>query len=209
MWSKFFAKIYDSFMYLIEKKHLRSKRAKILSGLQGKVLEIGVGTGTNFEHYKKGVSLIGIEPSLYMLNYAQQKKAKSQCADCISLHNIGCGDDAIHDLIQPATLDAAICTLVLCTIPNPEKALINIYNWLKPGGKLLLLEHIRSHSHCTAKVQDIFNPLWKKVADGCQLNRPTDTLVAQIGFQLVREEKFRIVFPFYEAEYRKPSLDKA
>jgi ubiquinone/menaquinone biosynthesis C-methylase UbiE len=110
----------------------------------------------------------------------------------------------MEKLIQPGTLDAVVCTLVLCTVPDPIRAMKNFQKWLKPGGRLLILEHIRSHNPSNARFQDMVNPLWKKVADGCNLNRSTDRLLEESGFQLVREERFRIGLPFYEAEYNRP-----
>jgi hypothetical protein len=77
--------------------------------------------------------------------------------------------------------------------------------WLKPGGKLVILEHIRSHHAIRGKFQDLINPVWKKVGDGCNLNRATDRLLADSGFQAIREEHFHFRIPFYEAEYIRPA----
>ena len=82
-------------------------------------------------------------------------------------------------------------------------ALENFMRWLKPQGRLVVLEHIRSHHPARGKWQDFLNPLWKAFADGCHLNRPTDRLLTTSGFEPVREEYFHIGLPFYEAEYVK------
>lgn len=191
-------------MYSIEDVHLSRRRSRLLSGLSGKILEVGVGTGTNFEHYSQDIELIGIEPSPYMIPRAKKKKDVLLFPNKITLLNIGCGYPEMEKLIEADSLDAVVCTLVLCTIPDPSRALENFMKWLKPGGKLLILEHIRSHRSSRGKLQDILNPIWKKVADGCNLNRATDLLLAESGFQQVREERFRISIPFYEAEYIRP-----
>ena len=68
----------------------------------------------------------------------------------------------------------------------------------------MILEHIRSHNTVAGKFQDAINPAWEKMAEGCQLNRPTDKMLAKSGFRLLREERFKIGIPFYEAEYVKP-----
>jgi len=204
IYKRLFGAVYDRFMYSIENVHLSSRRARLLSGLSGKVLEVGVGTGTNFEHYSEDIELIGIEPSPYMIPRANRKKEVLLLPNKITLLNIGCGYPEMEKLIEPDSLDAVVCTLVLCTIPDPPRALKNFMKWLKPGGKLVILEHIRSHNSSKGKLQDILNPIWKKVADGCHLNRTTDMLLARSGFQLVREERFRISIPFYEAEYIRP-----
>ena len=110
----------------------------------------------------------------------------------------------MENLISPESLDYVVCTLVLCTIPDPVKAIHNFDKWLKPGGGLIILEHIRAHNHIAAKFQDFINPVWEKFAEGCQLNRATDLILKESGLTLVREERFKILIPFYEAQYIKP-----
>jgi [ribosomal protein S5]-alanine N-acetyltransferase len=202
--SKTFGSSYDNFMYLLEKLYLKQRRARLISGLSGNILEIGVGTGVNFEHYSNDIQLIGIEPSLHMMPHAEKRREVLLFPNRITLHSIGCGYPEMEQLVLPESLDAVVCTLVLCTIPEPEKALRNYMKWLKPGGKLVILEHIKSHRHLAGKLQDFLNPMWSKMAEGCQLNRTTDKLLAESGFQLIREDRFSIVIPFYEAEYLKP-----
>jgi SAM-dependent methyltransferase len=204
IYKRFFGAIYDRFMHSIEERKLKTRRARLLSGLSGKVLEIGVGTGTNFEHYNDKIELTGIEPSPFMIRRAEKKRDVLLFPNRITLLKTGCGYPEMEKLIQPGTLDAVVCTLVLCTVPDPIRAMKNFQKWLKPGGRLLILEHIRSHNPSNARFQDMVNPLWKKVADGCNLNRSTDRLLEESGFQLVREERFRIGLPFYEAEYNRP-----
>lgn len=205
LYKRIFGAVYDSFMSSTEKTHLKSRRARLLSGLSGKVLEVGVGTGANFEHYSEDIELIGIEPSPYMIPRAKKKKEVLLFPNKITLLNIGCGYPEMEKLVEPDSLDAVVCTLVLCTVPDPSRALENFMKWLKPGGKLVILEHIRSHYPSRGKLQDFLNPVWEKVADGCQLNRPTDQLLSGSGFQLLREERFKIGIPFYEAEYVRPT----
>jgi len=202
--SRKFGASYDYFMYFIERFYLKSRRAKLLSSLSGKVLEIGVGTGANFEHYNKDIELTGIEPSPFMLIHASGKRDIMLFPDRITLHNIGCGYPEMENLISPESLDYVVCTLVLCTIPDPVKAIHNFDKWLKPGGGLIILEHIRAHNHIAAKFQDFINPVWEKFAEGCQLNRATDLILKESGLTLVREERFKILIPFYEAQYIKP-----
>ncbi len=202
--SKSFGNSYDRFMHLVEKHRLRRRRARLLSGLRGRVLEVGVGTGINFEHYGPEVELTGIEPSPHMLAHAERRRLAMPRPERARLHPLGCGSTETEALFAPGSLDAVVCTLVLCTIPEPERALRRFLEWLKPGGKLLVLEHIRSHRHLPGRLQDLARPLWASLAEGCQLNRPTDKLLAESGFRLVREERFRVGLPFYEAVYEKP-----
>jgi ubiquinone/menaquinone biosynthesis C-methylase UbiE len=208
IYKRLFGAVYDRFMRSLEASHLNERRARLLSGLSGKVLEVGVGTGANFQHYSEDIELIGIEPSPYMIPRAKKKKEVLLFPSRITLLEIGCGYPEMEKLIAKNSLDAVVCTLVLCTIPDPSKALENFNRWLKPGGKLVILEHIRSHNSARGKLQDMLNPVWKRVADGCNLNRPTDRLLADSGFQLIREERFKIGIPFYEAEYIRPGTDQ-
>lgn len=202
--SKIFSQLYDEIMYLPDTIFLKFRRKRLLKELSGTVLEVGVGTGTNFRHYSNNATIIGIEPSPYMFAKAKKRKASLPFPNRFILHNIGCGYPEMKDLIEPESLDAVVCTLVLCTIPEPEQAISNFMKWLKPGGQLILLEHIRAHHRMGAKLQHLFNPMWEKMAEGCQLNRATDILLAESRFKLVREKYFWLGMPFYEAEFRKP-----
>jgi SAM-dependent methyltransferase len=202
--SKTFAAIYDPFMYFLEKIFLKHRRARLISGLSGRILEVGVGTGVNFEHYRADIELTGIEPSPFMLARAKEKKNLSFAGNRITLHNTGMGYPEMETLIEPGSLDVVVVTLVLCTIPDPEQSVKSFLKWLKPGGRLIVLEHIRSHNHLHSVFQDLVNPYWKHAAEGCNLNRPTDKIIKESGFNLIREDRFKIGIPFYEAEFEKP-----
>ncbi len=202
--SKTFGALYDYFMFFLEKFFLKKRRARLLTGLSGKVLEVGVGTGANFEHYSKDAQVTGIEPSPHMLPRALKKKEVLLFPNRFTLLHTGCGYPEMEKMFELESLDAVVCTLVLCTIPNPEMAMEKFMKWLKPGGKLLILEHIRAHNHYAGKIQDTLNPAWSRVAEGCQLNRATDKLIPESGFRLLRQDRFFIGLPFYEAVYEKP-----
>jgi ubiquinone/menaquinone biosynthesis C-methylase UbiE len=137
------------------------------------------------------------------MKQAQKRRDLLLIPGRIDLHNIGCGYEEMKRLMASGSIDVIVCTLVLCTIPKPDEALENFMKWLKPGGRLLVLEHIRSHKHSAGKMQDFLTPAWEKVAEGCQLNRPTDKMILEAGFQLLREDHFKIGIPFYEAEFQK------
>lgn len=199
-----FSKLYNAAMYIPEEIFLRPKRSRLLSGLSGKILEVGVGTGTNFRYYGYDVEIIGIEPSPYMISKAEERKKKLPFPNRFMLHNIGCGYSEMKSLIRPDSLDAVVCTLVLCTIPDPGTAMAHFMKWLKPGGRLLILEHVQSHHPVGVKLQNLLNSTWEKLGEGCQLNRPTDRLLAESGFNPIREKYFWLGVPFYEAEFEKP-----
>lgn len=194
---------YDGIMFFPEKIALGKRRRKLISGLSGKVLEVGVGTGVNFIFYNDQVSVTGIEPSETMLSRALKKRKRLKLDSRIELHLTGWGFPEMMELVEENSLDAVVCTLVLCTIPEPEKALEHFKKWLKPGGQLVIMEHIRAHTHFYGKILDAANPYWSKFADGCQLNRSTDIMLTKAGFTMQYETRFNLVLPFYEAVYVK------
>jgi len=192
------ARIYDSFMRNREATVLGPRRAYLLRPLRGKVLEIGAGTGVNFQYYHPETSVLAIEPSLAMLEKARQKATEN-----IRLLHAGLGDPEFEQQLEAGSLDAIVCTLVLCTVPDPQAAFVQFVHWLKPGGRLILLEHIVSHHPFKARLQSLFTPFWKMMAEGCHLNRPTDKWIAETHLQKVEEEYFQMGVSWYQAVYLK------
>ena len=193
-----FARIYDPFMHQVEEKVFASKRHQLLHSLSGDILDVGSGTGVNFTHFHENAKVIALEPNKKMMEYA---KAKIPMNSDIKLVLGGIGDQTT--LFKTQQFDYIVSTLVLCTIPNPEQAFQHFKNWLKPSGKLILIEHIRSHNHWNGKAQDLINPAWKLVADGCNLNRDTDKMVKNAGFKPVSENYFNVGFKWFEGIYEK------
>lgn len=166
-------------------KHIGPRRGDLLSDLKGKILDVGAGTGVNFQYFHKDAEVIAIEPSAPMMAFAKPKLANHPN---ISMYNIGVNDLKVNDLVPDNSLDYITSTLVLCTIPDPKKAIENYKRWLKPTGKLVVLEHIKSEGKFIGGFQEIFNPIWRGLADGCNLNRHTDQYFLDAGF--VAEEHF-------------------
>lgn len=199
LYQKLFAGSYDSFMRGIEIGFF-DLRKELIENLQGKILDVGSGTGVNFEHFNAKCEVISIEPSMYMLDKA---KAKLPPSKNIKLYNLGINDLALDDLIAESSLDYAICTLVLCTVPDPELALKNMYRWLNPTGKLIILEHIHAEKKHRRTLQNIINPVWKIIGDGCNLNRDTDIIVKKTGFKPAKETYFKRTLRFYSGVFEK------
>lgn len=191
-----FARIYDPFMHKAEEKIFAHKRHAMLHALKGSVLDVGSGTGANFPHFSKDAQVTAIEPNAKMMEYA---KSKLPVDAEIKLVLAGIGDEDID--FEENQFDYIVSTLVLCTIPKPEEALASFKKWLKPNGQLILIEHIRSHSHAGGIAQDVINPAWKLVADGCNLNRNTDKMVKQAGFKAISENHFHLGFRWFEGVY--------
>lgn len=169
-------------------------REELLNNLEGTILDVGSGTGVNFKHFNAKATVIAVEPSAYMLEKA---KAKLPAKANITIYNIGVTDEALDDIIAPHSLDYVVCTLVLCTIPNQKWALQKFKNWLKPTGKLIILEHIHAEHKPKRFLHTIANPIWKVVGDGCNINRDTDLFIKEAGFKMESEEYFKNTLRFY------------
>ena len=201
VYDRIFARFYDTYMEKPEKVELARRRRRLLRDLKGNILEIGAGTGASFQWYGPAAHVLAVEPSLPM---ASRARARINGKD-IELVEAGIGDPILDERIKPGSLDAIVCALVLCTVPDLSGALSRIESWLKPGGKLVLLEHVRSHGKITGAFQTAINPVWKVFAGGCSLNRPTDLLVKNRKFKVQSEQQFRLTMPFYEATLERLS----
>jgi SAM-dependent methyltransferase len=207
LYQQLFTHFYDPFMQSIEASALRERRAKLLEHLAGKVLDVGSGTGVNFSFYTENASVVALEPSPFMVQKLKARLAKGDIRCDVQVRQ-----STLEDLLNTdmeGSFDSVVCTLVLCTVPNPQKAIQSIYKLLKPGGKLVLLEHILSGSQIGSGIQNIINPVWTIFADGCNLNRRTDQLIKETDLRLIRESYFFYSLPFYEAEYEKNTYENS
>lgn len=196
-YSKLFAKIYDPFMKSFELK-IEKDRYEMLHDLNGQVLDVGSGTGVNFKYFNKNVQVLAVEPSKEM----QEKSIEKIGSKNIKLLNFGVNDNRLIDKIEEKSLDAIVCTLVLCTIPNPEKAIENFKIWLKPAGKLIIIEHVHSDNNFQSKLENILNPIWKKIAEGCNLNRKTEELILEKGFIAKESSSFKLGLKIHKGIYQ-------
>lgn len=186
LYNKLFAKLYDRFMNGFE-KGLFKYRNELVSQLKGEVLEVGSGTGINFVHYHNEAKVTALEPSGAMIKVSRRKKCNS--SNIVYLQ-MGITDENLSNHLHDHSFDFIISTLVLCTVPDPEKAISNYRRLLKPGGKLIVLEHIHSSRKRDRGLQNLANPFWKAFSGGCNLNRNTDELLLYGGFKPVNQEYF-------------------
>lgn len=203
LYARLFARFYDGFMARAEKAVLIRRRKRLLRELKGLVLEIGSGTGINFPLYQGGVKLLATEPSAAMLEQARTRLGREPVRAEVELLAAGVLDAHLEARVPPESVDAAVCTLVLCTVENPAAAIRFLFSRLKPGGRLILLEHVRAETRAGQILQNVLNPFWKQVAHGCNLNRDTETLVKTAGFRALEEDRFSITLPFYQAAFVK------
>ena len=163
---RLFAALYDTVSKGSEAAGLREERRQLISSAAGPTLEIGAGTGLNLEHYPESVTrLVLAEPDRHMRRRLQRRlDALGRTAEIV--------DAPAEALPFPdATFDTAVVTLVLCSVRSQEAALAEIARVLRPDGRLLFLEHVRSADPKVAKSQDRIRPLYNLV--GCNPNRDT------------------------------------
>ncbi|OIK09201.1 methyltransferase type 11 [Bacillus sp. MUM 116] len=196
--SRKFAKWYDFFMSPLEKKKFYKIRKELLSRARGNVLELGAGTGINFPLYELPEMVTAIEPSPYMIKQSLGKQ--KQAVVPIELVQAGAEELPFAD----DSFDTVVATLVFCTIPNPEKAMAEMKRVCKLEGKILLFEHVKMENRFLASLQEGLTPVWKKICDGCCLNRETLHLLVDHGFKVKEVQKFyRDLFIFVEAINKK------
>jgi len=197
---KWFAAIYDRMMAPEEKKFFGAIREEMLKDVSGEVLEIGAGTGANFQYYRNGAHVIATEPDPYMIERAR-KRAAGVSAN-IELHQVAAEDLPFPD----ATFDFAIDTLVLCSVRDPRKTLAEIKRVLKPGGELRLYEHVRYQNPIGALSQDIISPVWQWFGAGCHPNRDTGRFLREAGFEVTSERIRKELPPVPPMIFARPHL---
>ena len=167
--SKFGAAIYEPFLWLGEKLGMAERRARLLSRAEGRVLEIGAGTGLNLRHYPA----TGIE-ELVLAEPATAMAAKIDLGRCACEAPVSVVNAPAERLPFAAdSFDTVVSTMVLCTVTDPEQALAEINRVLRPGGKLLFCEHVESDSRLLGATQRRFARPWAAFAEGCRCDRRT------------------------------------
>jgi ubiquinone/menaquinone biosynthesis C-methylase UbiE len=178
------AKRYDQGMRFLERLSLSTLRRELVSGLEGRILEIGTGTGANTGFYDHAVAVTAID---LRENFLRAAAAKAAC-NGQSPYAAACGD-AQHLPFESGAFDAVVGTLVFCSIADPLMALGEICRVLRPGGHLHLLEHVRGQTVVTRALTDVFHPLWFAMQGECHLNRETARTVTAAGFKLQHTSK--------------------
>jgi ubiquinone/menaquinone biosynthesis C-methylase UbiE len=179
--SRFTAEIYDAFLALGERRGMRATRRGLLAGARGRVLEIGAGTGLNLSHYPDAIDeLVLAEPSAPMADRLEARRAKLGRR----AHIVAAPAEALP--FGDGSFDTVVSTLVLCTVQDPDAALAEVRRVLRPGGRLLFCEHVRSDTPRLSRWQDRLADTWAAVADGCRCNRETlDTISSHMRITTV------------------------
>ena len=159
-------------------KAIQRQRAALIPRARGRVLEIGIGSGLNLEHYDKAklAALHGLDPAESMSKLARTRMAKAGLD--VELITLSAEEIPVDD----ASYDTVVCTFTLCTIPDPIKALGEMRRVLKPGGELLFSEHGLAPDDSVARWQQRLNPIWRPIAGGCNMHRNIPALLREGGF---------------------------
>lgn len=159
---------------------VRRQRQKVVPLAQGRVLEIGIGTGLNLAHYDKARigQIVGLDPGLEMHPQARRRSRRAG----IEVELVGLSAERIP--YDDASFDTVLVTFSLCTIAEPVAALQEMRRVLKPGGRLIFCEHGLAPDASVRRWQRRLTPLWSKVAGGCHLDRDIPRLLQEAGFRV-------------------------
>jgi len=180
--SRLFALTYDHSLARVENAGLRDLRKGLLADASGDLLEIGAGTGANLPHYGSAVTSVTLtEPEPPMLRRLEKHVREQESSAKVvpaSAENLPFGDD---------TFDTVVSTLVLCGVDDQSRSLQEIRRVLRPGGRLIFIEHVRSDDPKVARLQNRMNPI-NRFLVGCECNRTTLDSIQAEGFQVGRLE---------------------
>ena len=156
------------------------QRAKVVPLAQGQVLELGIGTGLNVRHYdaKRVSKVIGVDPSEESWQLAQPAVQQSD----VPVEYLQSSAEEIP--LATDSVDTAVITYTLCTIPDPSRALAEVVRVLRPGGRVLVAEHALAPDASVAKWQNRVNGFWGKMAGGCHINRDICRLIEATPLQI-------------------------
>jgi ubiquinone/menaquinone biosynthesis C-methylase UbiE len=197
------AAVYDRFMKVSEEACLGRWRADLLRDLSGEVLEVGAGTGSTLGLYPKAVTrLVMAEPDPHMRRKLLEKRGTIEVSDA----------PAEKLPFDQASFDAVVCSLVLCSVRDQAAALAEIARVLRPGGRLLFLEHVAADGKPERlKWQGRIEPVWKHLMGNCHLTRRTEAAIAAAGLEIetIQRESIRKALPIVRPSIRGVARKRA
>ncbi len=173
-----FARVYERLALACDRVGERDRRVEMAGGVTGRVLEIGAGTGLNFEHYPEASSVVAVEPEPTMLKFAGERVATA-AADVRLVRGVAEALPFPND-----AFDTVVVSLALCSVRYPHQVAGEVRRVIRPDGELRFLEHVRSTSAGWAVVQDVITPVWSMFSGGCHPNRDTVAMLEEAGFEV-------------------------
>jgi len=167
-------------------RRLGARKAALFADLPRRVVELGAGAGASMRYLAPGTELLAIEPNPHAHDALRRKAARYAIDLGIS------GERAEATGLPSGSADVVICTLVLCTVDDPAAALAEVHRILRPGGRFLFIEHVRSAPGPLRAVQALLRRPWRYVFEGCCLDRDTAAAIGATGFRDVQVEQFRL-----------------
>jgi ubiquinone/menaquinone biosynthesis C-methylase UbiE len=179
-----FARVYLKVAARAERRGAAEHRRELLSGLRGRVCEVGAGPGLNFRHYPDEVeTVLALEPEPTLRAWAAAEAADVPAVTVL---------DGVAERLPAAdgSMDAVVFALVLCTVSSSAAALAEAARVLRPGGEVRVYEHVRSTCTPLALTQDLLAPVWSHLAGGCHPNRDPLAALRSAGFGSVESRRF-------------------
>jgi ubiquinone/menaquinone biosynthesis C-methylase UbiE len=168
-------RLYDLFSRRAEHRQLGALRHELLADVEGEILEIGAGTGANLRHYAAAGRVVALEPDPGMAKQLPAKLAEAS----VPVELVEGRAEALP--FPDESFDAVVSTFVLCSVDDPDRALAEIRRVLRPGGRFVVIEHVRGSGR-RARWQDRLTGVHRKLAGNCHLNRDTRDAIAAAGF---------------------------
>ena len=177
--------LYDLLGRSQERGELGQIRRSLLAGLEGDVLEVGAGTGANLPHYRHATRVVAVEPDPSMAKRIGPKAAHAS----VPVEVVDAGVERLP--FPDGCFDAAVSTFVLCSVADPATALAEVRRTLRPGGTLVVLEHVAGDGKLR-RWQERLTPVHRRIAGNCHLARDTRAALADAGFDVSAVEAVRI-----------------
>lgn len=170
---------------------LGGRKRELLADLPDSVVELGPGVGTNLRYYRPGTRLVAVEPNPHM--HAGLRRAARRHGLELDLRSEGAEAIGLPD----ASVDAVVVTLVLCTVPDPARALAEVRRLLRPGGRLVFIEHVAAPPGTALRgLQRLVARPWRWCFEGCSPTRDTEALLSAAGFTRLQLNRYRQRSPF-------------
>ncbi len=171
---------YDLTMWMLRPLGIERARARLVAGLEGRVLEVGVGTGLTLRHYPAGrAPAAGIDIDRVALGRAGRRRNGETALLAADVHSLP---------FRAAFFDAVVVSLVFCSVADPARGLAELRRVLRPGGELRMIEHVRSQRPGVARFQDFVAPRWLRSTGDCHFDRRTLEAVRAAGFVIEAEK---------------------